>query len=297
MGSFANSVHVKCDDANEVVASVANAMRDAGYDPTDEQPDEEATWGMASPLRALHISEPYNGWVGVLDSDLMESASLASDLSRRLETHTIQFLVNDSDAWHYVLFGYGSQIDAFDSSGGLADEYEMDETSPELTQMLLGGELENRMRDFQKQMEDEMPADIRDMQQRIQQGRATQDEMQRFGQWIQAESQRVMGDLMSGMMPSFGSRSAPESELISHIKKLRPILPPDRADSAVLEVLGKQAVFAEEVLGEFMEQIGIQPFFANLSYRYLEECTTADLLASDINLVGHLKFKTGSTAG
>lgn len=26
MGSFANSVHVKCDDANEVVASVANAM-------------------------------------------------------------------------------------------------------------------------------------------------------------------------------------------------------------------------------------------------------------------------------
>jgi hypothetical protein len=204
-------------------------------------------------------------------------------------------MVNDSDSWHYVLFGFGSQIDAFDSSGGFANEYEMDEISPELAQTLLGGELEDRMHEMQQQIEDEMPDDIRDIQQRIHEGTATQEEMQQFGQWLQTQSQRFMGELnelMPGMAPSFGRPSVPQVDLTPHVKKLRPVLPRVTKNSLVLQILGKQAVFAEEILREFMELIGVQSTFADLSYRYHEEFTEADLLGANINMLAHLKFRT-----
>jgi hypothetical protein len=82
--------------------------------------------------------------------------------------------------------------------------------------------------------------------------------------------------------------------LEQHAEHLRPLLGADVGQDRVLEVLGKQAVFAEHVLGEFMKLLGIQPFFANLSYRYLEECSVAELLAADIKLIDHLKFKRPS---
>ena len=192
-------------------------------------------------------------------------------------------------------------------SGGLAGEYETDETSPEVIPMFPGGglaamqqDLEQRMREMQQQMEDEMPDDIRDIQQRMQKGTATQEEMKQYGQWAQAQAQRFMGEMsqmMGAVMPSLGRPSVPETELSSHVEKLRPILPPDAADRGVVEVLGKQAVFAEEILGEFMQLIGVQPFFAHLSYRYLEECTVPDLLGADIKMVAHLKYKTDAIGG
>jgi hypothetical protein len=271
-------------------------MRDAGYLTTDEQPDEEAMWSTPSPLRALHVSKAHKGWVGLLDSDLVDSVSLASDLSCRLETYAIQFMVNDSDSWHYVLFHHGSQVDAFSSSGELEGECEIDKMSPEIAQLLSGGGLEQRMREVQQQMERDKPSEIRDIQQRIQQGTATQEEMQQLGQWIQAESQRFVDQVMPGMRQVLVRPSVPEAELSGHLEKLRPILPRDAADSLVLAVLGKQAVCAEEVLGEFMKLVGVQSFFANLSYRYLEECTETDLLGADIDIVAHLKFRTDTIA-
>lgn len=308
MGSFAYSLHVKCNHASEVVVAVEDAMRDAGYDTTDEQPDEEGRWGMPSPLRALHVSEAFNGWVGVLDSDSLKSASLASDLSRRLGTYTIQFAVNDSDYWYYQLFHHGSQVDEFDSSGGLAGESEMDETSPEILTMFSGGglaamqqDIEQRMRRVQQELADAMPDHIRDILQRMQNGSPTQEEIKQYTQWTQTHSQQFIGainEVMSETIPSVGKPSVPEAELSDHVAKLHPILPSGAEDNRVLDVLGRQAVFAEEVLGEFMKLIGIQLFFANLSYYYLEECTVTELLGADIKVAAHLKFETnaGGTA-
>lgn len=297
MGSFSNSIHVKCDDANDVVASIKNAMRAAGHDATDEQPDQDAMWDMSAPLRAMHVSRSRNGWVGLLDSDLVNSASLASDLSQRLETCVIQFMVNDSESWHYVLFRHGSQVDGFASSVGLAGEYEVDAVSPEAeaaaVQMLSGDGLEQRMREM---MEHLMPADILDIDQRVEQGTATQKEMRQLSEWFETETQRMKGKLNEmnpGTMPSLDGPSVPDAELSSHVEHLRLILPPDVTDSRILEVLGKQDVlFAEKILGEFMELLGVQPFYADFSYHDLEECGETDLLKADVETVAHLKFKT-----
>jgi hypothetical protein len=298
MGSFANSVHVKCDDVDKLVASIDRALREAGYEPTDEEPNEETKWVMPSAVRAIHVTASRNGWVAVLDSDLSNSDSLASDLSRHLETHTIQFLVHDSDSWHYQLFFNGSQLDQFHSSGSHPDDCDLDETScGDFAAMK--DDLEQRVREFQERMESNMPPDLRDIRLRTQTGAVTHEEMQRYGEWAQTQAQQLMGEIkgmVAGAEPSVARPSAPESSLDSHIEKLRPVRLPHATDSRVREVLGKQVLFAEETLAEFMEIIGVNPFFATLSYWYLSECTERDLQLEDVRLVAHLKFATETPA-
>lgn len=296
MGSFANSVHVRCDDAGEVVDAIQRALDAGGYERTDETLDEEATWGLSSSLRGLQVSDSHDGWVGLLDSDLMQAAGLAADLSRRLETCAIQFMVNDSDSWHYLLWRHGMQLDEFDSSGGTAGHSQMDEELAEMADLFSGGmpDFEERCREMQQQMEQAQPPEIREIQRRMQQGTATQEEMLAFAEWFQQNMGDLMGavsQIMPGTVPFPGVQGLPESDLRAHAEKLRPILPPDAAPDRVLEVLGRQAVFAEVVLEEFLPLVGIQPFFAFLSYSYLGECTDSDLLEADIRLIADLRFR------
>ena len=61
MGSFANSLHVRCDVSEKVIDAINAIMRDEGFGRTDEQPDEEAMWGMPSPLRAIRVSQSESG--------------------------------------------------------------------------------------------------------------------------------------------------------------------------------------------------------------------------------------------
>ncbi|MCA9165111.1 MAG: hypothetical protein KDA62_19090 [Planctomycetales bacterium] len=122
MGSFANSLHVRGADTEAVSSAIRRIMQNNGFVTTDEAPSEEAIWGMSSSPRAMHVSEASDGWVTVLDSDLMNMSDLGLELSRLLETYVILFLVNDSDSWHYQLFYAGGDIDSFDSSGEYVDE-------------------------------------------------------------------------------------------------------------------------------------------------------------------------------
>lgn len=122
MGSFANSLHVRGADTEAVSSAIRRIMQNNGFVTTDEAPTEESIWGMSSSPRAMHVSEASEGWVTVLDSDLMNMSDLGLELSRLLETYVILFLVNDSDSWHYQLFYAGGDIDSFDSSGEYVDE-------------------------------------------------------------------------------------------------------------------------------------------------------------------------------
>ena len=72
---------------------------------------------MVLQIRTLCVAETRDGWVGVLDSDLMGLLTLAQELSSRLQTHAICVMVNDSDSWHYELFHKGREVDGFDSPG------------------------------------------------------------------------------------------------------------------------------------------------------------------------------------
>lgn len=302
MGSFANSLHIRCDDAGDVVDSIQRALRDGGYETTDELLDEEAASGLSPTLRGLRVSEAHEGWVGLLDSDLIHASSLAEDLSRRLETCAIQFMVNDSDSWHYLLWRHGRQVDEFDSSGGLTGSPEMDEQLAGMADMISGGGLadfEERLREAEQEMWRNLPPEIREIQQRIQEGTATPEDMHAFGEWYQQMAGDLMGNLnemLPGVQP-FGERQPlSETELRAHAEKLRPVLPPAASPERLLEALGRQAVFAEETLEQFLQVVGIQPLFAYLSYPYLSEYTDSELLGGEVRLVADLRFSNGSSA-
>ncbi len=244
MGSFANSLHVKCEDAAAVTEIVRNSLFAEGYEPTDEELDEEARWGFSPTLRAIHLSAARDGWVSLLDNDMTHSVILAETLSRQLETHALQVWVNDSDFWHYQLYFAGSPIDEFGSPGSEASDEGEDISDME---GLFGGGLADVQRAIQDRAEElgqrlrqMLPADLRDIQDRWKAGQATQEEIQRYTQWINTEMPRLMGgfqDLLGQLVPSFSPpgqwnpnaplpsrQSAIEGELQSHVVHLKPLL-------------------------------------------------------------------------
>ena len=204
MGSWANSVHVRTDDADAVTDAVRTMLTDLGCRPSDEAPVGDDLLASASSLRAIRVSEPHQGWVSLLDSDLALGSELALEVSERLSTHALSVLVDDSDSWHYMLFASGDLIDEFDSMGEVDYDDLLDDDLPEdLLSSMAGPEMAElqqqfaeRAEDFQQRIQDSMPPEIREMAARWESGQApTPEEMQRYGEWLN----RDMPDLMAEM--------------------------------------------------------------------------------------------------
>ena len=70
MGSFANSLHVRSDDAGAVSDEICRILENRGFCPAEDPPNLDDD-NLDASVRALHVSEARDGWVGVLDSDLM----------------------------------------------------------------------------------------------------------------------------------------------------------------------------------------------------------------------------------
>ena len=77
------------------------------------------------------------------------------------------------------------------------------------------------------------------------------------------------------------------------MERLKPLLTPNASNDLLLELLGRQAVFAEETLAEFLPLVGIAPVFAHLSYRYLEDFSESELASQSVQMAEHLRFKSG----
>lgn len=313
MGSFANSLHVKSDDAATVADALRHILLAEGYQVTDEDLGREARQGFPSALRAVHLSEARNGWVSLLDSAGLESFDLAAALSDRLQTHAIQFFVNDSDSWHYQLFHAGRKLDEFNSRPDDEDfEEDGDEEEPSgFGGMLAGGNaadlqrvLQERALQFQQQLMQRMPPEFRQMQQNwLTTGQINPEEMQKYQTWMRSEMPNMMSQLRELMGNAPGRSSTPTAppvdsdRLQGHLEHLKPLLKAGVKESRVLGVLGDQATFAENTLDKFMPLIGIASQYAYLSYPYLEETTSADLARDSIRLIEHLKFKKASGQG
>src|SRR5262245_47771646 len=121
MGSFATSLHVKSNDADRVASTLSDILAEGGWTRTQQAPDLEADWPGPSALRAMQISAARDGWVSILDSDLMGSHALVLATAERLSTHAIFVFVNDSDGWSYLLAdpqGAVSEFDSEENGGG-----------------------------------------------------------------------------------------------------------------------------------------------------------------------------------
>jgi hypothetical protein len=192
MGSWANSLHVRADDASAVADAIERLLIAKGrtleprpvktggrggpwIDDEDEFEDDDFTadaddgeehddlddagWddedleGDDGPRR-IRIFKPVNGWVGILDSDMEGLIELAGELSKRLSTDTMLVLVNDSDSWYYWLHRDGISVDEFDSSG--SDETD-DELPPAMREAMERGDDEAFAREAMKLVKQNMP--------------------------------------------------------------------------------------------------------------------------------------------
>src|SRR5262245_44655728 len=109
MGAFAVNLHARIDDT----AAVRSCVTDIGA--TD-----------------YYVSKPLRGWVSVYERRLSEQdetwiKQFAGELSGRLGTACVAFLIHDSDIACYWLYDRGRLLDEYNSAPGYFEEASSDE--------------------------------------------------------------------------------------------------------------------------------------------------------------------------
>lgn len=216
MGSFAYSLHVKTDDHAAVIRAVSDELAEFGYVTTDEAPSPDAVLAQEYGLRAVRVSEAKHGWVSVLDSDLIETMSLAVALSARLQTYALNVLVNDSDSWHYQLFHEGSKVDEFSSTDdsddleGLDEQFwddeEMQDAFDQQFQQLPEA-AKSQINDLAEQIHAMMPPEILAIQDRMERGEVDPAEALRYTEWFQSQLPQLMSGLGAALSAGFTGAS------------------------------------------------------------------------------------------
>ena len=321
MGSYANSLHVRADRSEHVVAAIHDLLGEQEWQPTDELPDEEAPLGIPSLRRALVISAPSGGWVSILDSDLMGIHELGPQLAERLGTTAIFFLVNDSDGWSYLLAeasGKTSAFDTLDEDGANGDDADdlagLGEKLANVEALMSDGSFQERMAQMQQQMMASAPPEIQECEARMRSGAATPADMQRYQAWAMQEMPKFQGQLsemLGGLLNFAGQPSGGESKKSKvkakttrqqktaqrkRLEKLRPLLVAGVDDEQVQAALDQRAVFAEETLANFLPLLGIPAHYAYLDYHHLRDTTPEELAAEKIRFVHELKFERSAVS-
>lgn len=332
MGSFANSLLVKHDDARVVAAAVDEFLTAAGYKRTKQRLSRRDVWDELTPkVRAIYVCDGGPGWVGLLDSAWSNFEGLAAELSRHFPA-ALSFMVDDSDAWYYLLFVAGQQVDFFASNGdhlreeaaeaGRAAEGQTDRAAPDvrsaggdhgtrdLTKNLTPEQLEHgaqvaaNIAALQQRMIDESPPEIRAIWDRLSAGKCTPEEMQTLMAWRMTHYYDEIHAALTGQAPPPGAAAEyinraqamsaqpepiPESRLREHYEALSPVLPVRTSPDAVLKILSDRQTSAELTLGQFMALLGISPYLATTSYRYLIDADSEE--AEDIPVLEELRYR------
>ena len=315
MGSFANSLHVKCGSDEQVAEAISAILADQGWRPTTEPLPDDARLRMSSPIRGLHVSAPAGNWVSVLDSDLGSVHSLASALAARLATHAIFFLVNDSDAWSYLLADPSGEVSEFDSmpededdfdEEAVGDVHQATNAALRLQALMRDPAQMRRMQQFTAEMLASAPPEIRELDAKMKRGQLNAAEMQRYHAWSREQFPKFLAQLDPSLASALGAvRSATKQKprrkksktrraaQQPRLDELRPLLAPDVSDDQLESALDRQAVFAEDPLADFLPLLGINEHYAYLSYHYLEETTPRELASQGIRFLHNLRFESG----
>jgi hypothetical protein len=315
MGSYANSLHVRSDDAERVAETLVELFAKSGWRPTQKTIDARAAWAEDS-LRGVQISAPRDGWMSILDTDLMGAHTIASRLAKKLATHAIFFFVDDSDSWSYLLADPKGKTSEFESGGDSEDDEdeggELVEASAGVAQLqalMHDGSMLQKFKDMQEQMLATAPPEVREALERIKSGRAMPEDMQRYQAWAQQElpkHQLQLRSMISGLLnlariaPVKSSKKAAgrkrtKSQRAAEKKRLdalRPLFAAGVTDEQVQDVLDQRDLFAENVLAEFLPLLGISAYYANLNYRYLSGVRENELAAHQIHFVRDVRFET-----
>lgn len=290
MGTFAFSSHIQSKDHQAVAAAITALLGEQGYTPV-KKPQEKKKRGR-SERRGIWLTASHNGWVSWLDSNLCLMHGLTAGLSSRLDVWGLIAHVNDSDSWGYTLFHDGAEVDIFDSLGEQADE------TPALDSPMLQGQqnIEENWRTAEEAMAAAMPPDIRAIQRKRDSGAANSAEINCLIEWTMTSMRQVLDEAgvpFPGIKGGLGKRD-PE-EVSRHAKFLAPLLPDGVTSETLVDVMCRQAVFADEVLSGFFRTLGIHADFAHWTYdRFSQERGEDTDVALPVVL--HLSFE-GSGPG
>jgi hypothetical protein len=279
---------------------------DDDFDAADDEFDEPPGADVSD--RRLIVTEPRDGWIGVLDNDFGGLHALAGKLSAQLHTDTLAVCVNDSDAWYYVLYRDGREYDQYDSSGGECDDdagdvprevqAAMERGDEEEVERLLEKELWSHAPKGPINMPDGaqlMPPELVSLMQKVHSGKATWWQRVRY-RWLWV---KFIFKLITGRYQPHGEKFGFEiprlaaldtDSLDQHLARLREVFP--RLDEPQVRRLLPVSRFpAENLLADFLGFIRLPKLYAYLSYDYLDDFGTSELRADGIRLAHELRFE------
>ncbi|MEZ6044162.1 MAG: hypothetical protein R3C11_00975 [Planctomycetaceae bacterium] len=115
MGNFSKSLHVRTSDSTKISNLVQEYLLQIDEhveDVIEEYPDITYDEDYSA---AILISQPTNGWVGLLCNLMFEDHLLAEFITQKLNVPAILFTLEDSDFWGYQLYENGIPIDEYNS--------------------------------------------------------------------------------------------------------------------------------------------------------------------------------------
>jgi hypothetical protein len=267
MEGFTSSLHIKGASAKRVQDAVQDLLATEGFQVSlaDEAPQAANDQTIT---RGIWVAKAKGDWVTVFCSDFLFQQEIGRELSKQLATHALHVWVNESSSWHYSLFQNGEEVDQFDSAGSmeasgfmdddfdgaLSDDFddELDSDDDEFAAEGSGDEEDgplqeglSRMAELQEQISGKMPPEVREIYEKLQEGRASLGEMRRFDQWSQAnqaelnrfqdEMQQQTAELTAAMQGLFqnnlpGDEATGDNPLGGMGDMLKGMLPPELGD-------------------------------------------------------------------
>jgi|GEM_PF-4519090 len=261
MNGFTSSLHVKGATAKRVQQAVTDLLQAEGFQVllADDDSSSEAEQQIT---RGVWVAKGKGDWVSVFCSDFMFQQEIGRELSRQLKTHALNVWVTEGSSWHYSLFQNGEEVDQFDSTGG-EDEFDdaLDEGLAELTDEFEDGTEDDddefakvagddeeasplqdgltRLAELQQVFEGRMPGDVKEIYDRLSEGKASLGDIRRFDQWSQANQaefakfqdqlQQQTAELTATMQGFFQQNMAGGKNDADPAQMLQGALPPDIA--------------------------------------------------------------------
>lgn len=263
MNGFTSSLHVKGATAKRVQQAVTDLLSAEGFQvqsidaaEADEQPPKIT--------RGVWVAKAKGDWVSIFCSDFMFQQEIGRELSKQLRTHALNVWVTEGSSWHYSLFENGEEVDQFDSTGGdeeiddLLDnelDGEMDELDEDFDEDEMGDKLAasdddeeeagplaeglTKIAELQEQIAGQMPAEIKEIYDRLGEGKASLGDMRKFDEWsqdnqgelsrFQDQLQQQTAELTVAMQGMFQQLSSNEGDAGAAAQMLQSMLPPDIA--------------------------------------------------------------------
>ena len=190
--------------------------------------------------------------------------------------------MNDSDSWSYLLAAPDGTVSEFDSAENEDDDDDGEAAatwcgrprrSRRSRSLMQDGTIQQRMQQIQQQMSADAPPEIRAAEERHRTRQGTAADMQQYQAWAMQQMPKYMDEFKSllggalGMPPpchqasppgrTQGQRKAERAAQRERLDDLRPIFAAGTTDEQVQAVFERRAVFAEEVLAEFLPLVGI----------------------------------------